>query len=330
MPRAFVWTLAGLNAALALAGAAYAARLGVPGSVAAPVVAAFLLQISFYLAPGFPEVRAWLERRLRPAQLGAMLFAAAMVPYFAYSVPTGVFRWGAALHLAAIAGVLAFLFVLCPTRKPGLAWQDVVAVGTVAAAELGDWFRAIYLSPIEGVRIHILGRFMVIGVGAMACLSLRRIEGAGYQLAATWRDWKAGVQQFLWFAPAGVLLGAGTRFATYRPPSAEWWMVPLLALGTFAGVYLAVALFEELFFRGVLQNLLSRSLGHPLAAQALASALFGLVHLSFRSFPNWRFAVMGALAGWFYGQAWRRSGSVAASSITHALVVTIWKIWFPS
>ncbi|MBI3665693.1 MAG: CPBP family intramembrane metalloprotease [Acidobacteria bacterium] len=99
-------------------------------------------------------------------------------------------------------------------------------------------------------------------------------------------------------------------------------MYPFLVLGTFLGMYFIVALAEELFFRGILQNLATTSLGSAVGAQALASLLFGLSHLPFRRFPNWRFALLAAIAGWFYGQAYRERRSVVASSITHALVNT--------
>ena len=293
------------------------------------MVAAFLLQISFYLAAGFPGARRWLEQRLRPVQVGALLVLMGVVPYLVYSVPAGVFGWAALGKLAVIAGVPALAFVVAPTQSRGLVWQDVVVVGTVAVAELGNLFRGIYASPILGVRIEILGRFMILGVGAMAYLSLRRLEGSGYRLAWSWEEWKVGVKQFALFLPVGVVVGLGIGFMEYRPVQAQWWwMYPVLAVGTFLGIYLAVALFEELFFRGVLQNLISHSLGNPVAAQLVVSVLFGLTHLPFRAFPNWRFALLATIMGWFYGQAWRQGGSVVASSITHALVVTVWKLLF--
>ncbi len=330
MPRGFWWTLAVANAVLALAGAVYAGRLGLPASLAGPVVAAFLLQISFYMAAGCGGVRQWIEERLRPGQLAVGLTLAGIVPYLVYSVPTGVFAWAALGKLAVIAGVPAWVFVVAPTRRRDLTWQDLVVLLTVAVAELGRVYRGIYVSPLEGVRIEILGRFMILGVGAMAYLSLRKIEGSGYRLGApSGEEWKAGLKQFALFLPVGVAVGLGIGFMGYRPVVVkEWWMYPLLIVGTGVGMYLVVALYEELFFRGVWQNLTSHSLGSPVAAQVVTSVLFGLVHLTFREFPNWRFAVLGAITGWFYGQAWRQGRSVVASGITHALVVTLWKLLF--
>jgi hypothetical protein len=291
------------------------------------VAAAFLLQLSFYLAAGVPAARRWLEQRLRPGQLGALLVAAAVAPYLVYSVPTGLFQFPALAKLAAIAAVPGLLFVFFPVRRPGLSWQDLVVVATVAGVELSKVFRTIYASPLDGVRLDILGRFLILTVGVVAYLSLRRLPGCEFRLAATWADWKAGVREFALFLPLGVAVGLALRFMGYRTPAVEWWLLPIVAVGTFVGIYLAVALFEELFLRGVLQNLTTRSFGYPLAVQAVVSLLSGLAHLPFREFPNWRFALLAALAHWFYGQAWRRGG-LGAASIAHALVVTVWRLWF--
>jgi membrane protease YdiL (CAAX protease family) len=52
------------------------------------------------------------------------------------------------------------------------------------------------------------------------------------------------------------------------------------------------------------------------------------VHLWFRTFPNWRLAILAAVAGVFYGAAFNRTKSIRASMVTHALVVTTWRVFF--
>ena len=54
----------------------------------------------------------------------------------------------------------------------------------------------------------------------------------------------------------------------------------------------------------------------------MATLAFGLVHLPFRSFPNWRFALVATVAGFFYGRAYSLSGGIRAAMVTHALVNT--------
>jgi membrane protease YdiL (CAAX protease family) len=56
--------------------------------------------------------------------------------------------------------------------------------------------------------------------------------------------------------------------------------------------------------------------------------LFGLAHLGFRQFPNWRFAVVAGVAGVFYGLAYRRGGGIRSAMVAHAFTVTAWKTLF--
>ena len=317
-----------MNVALAVAGAVFAGRQGIPPAVAAPIVAAFLLQFSFYLVPGFPAARRYVEERLSPEGIAAMALIAAVVPYLVYSLPTGRFYWEGLGRLLIAAGAPVTVLTIWPTRRRGLTWQDAVVLAGIGTVELGGWYRQIYLSPVPGVTIDFLGRIMMIGVAATAFLSLRKLEGSGYQLWASRADWKTGLIQAGCFLPVGVLLGAAIGFGRYRPVPVPSWIYPALGVGIFLGMYAAVALFEELLFRGVLQNLTTATLGRPRTAQILASVVYGLVHLPFRSFPNWRFALLAAVAGWFYGQAYRQRGSVVPAAVAHALVVTVWRLWF--
>jgi membrane protease YdiL (CAAX protease family) len=39
-------------------------------------------------------------------------------------------------------------------------------------------------------------------------------------------------------------------------------------------------------------------------------------------------AAVSAVAGCFYGMAYRKTGSIRSSMVTHALVVTVWRTLF--
>ncbi|MGA2438893.1 MAG: CPBP family intramembrane glutamic endopeptidase, partial [Acidobacteriaceae bacterium] len=70
-----------------------------------------------------------------------------------------------------------------------------------------------------------------------------------------------------------------------------------------------------------------RRLGRT-AALLTTAVLFGLAHFNKRAAHfNWRYVALAALAGIFYGRAWRRDRRVGASAITHALVDTVWSQW---
>ena len=89
------------------------------------------------------------------------------------------------------------------------------------------------------------------------------------------------------------------------------WKTAAVAVVTFAAVLWVLAVAEEFFFRGVLQQLLARGLRSELLGWVAASILFGLVHLGFRQqFPNWQFALLATIAGLFYGRAYIQARSI--------------------
>lgn len=317
-----------MDALLALGAAIYAASRHLPEAVVIPIVAAFLMQISFYLALGFPEMRGWLARCFSPPRLAAIAVVWAMTPYLIYSLPTGVFRFSALAKLGGLAGTLSFVFIVFPVKGSRLTWPDVLAAGTIAAALLSGVLRQVYLSPIPGLRLESMGHVMIIGLGAMAFLCLRQVEGTGFRFQTSREEWKTGIKQLLLFLIPGAPLALLTGAVHFQPVRTEPWLYPLQAAGTFLGMYAVVALSEELFFRGVLQNLSAANLGGTTPAQAAASIIFGLCHLPFRGFPNWRFAALATLLGWFCGQAYRETRSVVASSLTHALAISAWRLIF--
>jgi membrane protease YdiL (CAAX protease family) len=102
----------------------------------------------------------------------------------------------------------------------------------------------------------------------------------------------------------------------------------LLGIGAFVPILWVVALSEEFFFRGLLQQWIEQWTGNPNMALVVAALVFGCAHLGFhRIFPNWRWAIVAAILGIFCGLAWRNSRSVQAAMVTHALIVTVWQVF---
>src|SRR5207249_3826082 len=102
---------------------------------------------------------------------------------------------------------------------------------------------------------------------------------------------------------------------------------PLAAGAAIFGTFLLIAIPEEVFFRGILQNLLETRLGR-IGALIVAAALFGLSHFNKRATFNWRYVILATLAGIFYGRAWRANRQILASAITHTAVDVVWSLWF--
>jgi uncharacterized protein len=77
----------------------------------------------------------------------------------------------------------------------------------------------------------------------------------------------------------------------------------------------AAPVFEELFFRGLLQPLLSRTFGTAIGI-ILTAALFGFLHLSEYA-GVWQYAVAITLVGFALGYVRLRSGSLIPSTVMH-------------
>jgi uncharacterized protein len=305
---------------LGAGGLLYAREKGIPMWAAVPVLAAFLIEYLFYLVPGFEAARESIAAALPDLQLGLLLGASALLPYLVYSLGTHQFHWLALVRLAALSFAVSLWYVVLP-RAP---WSDALFLALLAAVVLRRFFDPIFLPPLAALRVEILGQLALIHLGAMAALLQRRVPPAAFGFLPDRREWAVGLRYFLFFLPIGFPAALLLHLVRFSPAGLIWWKV----IGTFFGILWVVALSEEFFFRGLLQTWLRHWTASPLAALALASATFGLCHLGFRGFPNWRMAIVAALAGCFYGRAFQQARSIRAGMVTHALVVTVWRAIF--
>jgi len=290
------------------------------------VTPAFLVEFVFYLAPGFEEVRAAFGRLGGKSLRAALLAISAVIPYAIEAPFTGTFTWHFFSALLAVALVASFWYV-----GMDASWlYDLAFLAFMGAVYLSRSFERGYGHPASHVALGILGQLMWIRLGLMAVLSVRGMGEIRFGFVPAAREWRVGVQFYALFLPVAVALAYLLNFVHYRPQPLEWWKFVLLLIGTFFAFLWVVALAEEFFFRAFLQVLLAKRMGSDWAGLAVASVIFGLAHLWFRSFPNWRFAIVGGAAGVFYGLAFLRAGSIRASMVTHALVVTTWRMFFVS
>jgi len=308
--------LAVLWVAGSIGGFIYSQQKDIPAGVALAVLAAMLVELSLYAGLAFPAVRercAGLENRLP-----FWLWASAIVPYGLYCL-AGPFSWEALALLVLLAGVASWWFVLLPRNS----FFDLAFLALMAGVTLAKLFGVVYPPPVEGLRVDILGQLMWIRLGVITVLVLRKFDGIGFGFLPARREWLIGLLHFALFMPIGIALMYGLGFARFVPAAGWWWKWP----GTFIGILWVVALSEEFFFRGILQQYLMRWFGAA-AGLALTALLFGAVHLGYREFPNWSFAAMAAVAGWFYGRACIKGEGIRAAMVAHALTVATWRTLF--
>lgn len=282
---------------------------------------ALLLEALLYFLPVWtPFARRFssLDRRLQCA----LIWLSGILPVLLLNIAQGIVP--ADLSLLAIAlGIVCLWYLLLPQRP----LADLLLLAILAAFILLPWFERLYPSPAGTIKLNSLTKLLWLRIGIAIFLFPRKWKVPGFGLWPQKRDWIVGTQQFLLFL--AILLPVGFYFKVLRLqlPRVELWVLPFLALGTFLGVLFFVAFGEEFFFRGVLQKTLIQGLG-KWPGIVVSSMAFGAVHLPFRSFPNWRFALLAAVAGIFYGLAFERAKSLRAAMVSHALVVTVWTVLF--
>ncbi len=258
-------------------------------------------------------------RRLRARALRALLPGLLLIAYVVYALPRGEFRAAYAIVLFAIPVAQAALLEFLPPANNDLSWQDVVALLLVGLPVEFGWLRGTWPHP----GLASAPKLLLVDATLYSFLAIRTLPGVGYDFRFRWRDLAIGLREWAFFAPIGIGLGLALHFIQFRGWGFSGWNFAAGWLVTF----FFVAIPEELFFRGLLQNLLEPRLG-PRGALAAAAPIFGLSHFN-KPLPfNWRYVLLATIAGVFYGRAWRDRRRLASSGITHATVDVVWGIWF--
>ena len=282
------------------------------------ILAALLTLIPFFWAAFCPKslqlagrMPVWL-RLLAPALLG--------LPYVLVSGSNGLFRWTwVALYtlLPILISVLLYRASLADPEQRG-DWRDLLILVFLGLAVDLRWFE-----PAWGSRLAIFNKILLLDAGIYGFLAIRQLGQVGFDLRLRLRDLRIGLLWLAAYTPIAVALGLWLGFLHFHPFAPSPWRVLLAWILTF--FFIAVP--EELFFRGWMQNLLERRVGR-VRSLLITSALFGLSHFNKRATHfNGRYVLLATLAGIFYGLAWRQQRRIGASAITHASADTIWSVW---
>ncbi len=280
-----------------------------------------LLEAIFYFLPAWPAFERRFAALDRWLQCG-LIWLSGLLPILLLNAAQGIVPTD--LSLVAVAlGIVCLWYLLLPQRP----MADLLLLALLAAFILLPWFEGLFPSPAGGPKLNSLNKLLWLRIGIAIFLFPRKWKVAGFGLWPKRRDWIVGIQQFLYFLAIMLPIGFYFKVLRFQLPKVELWMMPFLTVATFFGVLLFVAYGEEFFFRGVLQQTLIHGLGRW-PGIIVSSMAFGAVHLPFRSFPNWRFALLAAVAGIFYGLAFERAKSMKAAMVAHAFVVTVWTVLF--
>jgi len=285
----------------------------------ANILAAIFTLLPLLAAAFFGKKLAGLCAEFPPA---LRLFGPAVlcVPYLMVACSSGTFHWRWLALYALLPVILSTLLWQAGRADPERRgnWRDFLVLATLGLAVDLRWFE-----PAWPAHLAVFNKMLLLDAGIYGMLVLRQLDGVGYDLRLRPRDLGIGLRECAFYAPVAIALGLKIGFLHLHPDLPSLPRVTATLVFTF----LFIAVPEELFFRGWMQNLLERRIGHY-PALLLTAALFGLAHFNKRSVTfNWRYVVLAAIAGIFYGRAWRQERRVGASAITHACVDTIWSIW---
>lgn len=295
----------------------YLRHYALPAPAAISIYLAFTLLLLLALAPGF---QSHLTLPARSPTLW-LLIPIWCLPYFLYAAGTGDFRWTSLFKLLAIAVPPLLIYSRFPLRKAhGFSWQDACVAVLLITFVLSGQMRGIWNVPTN---LDFMTRLFLVSVASWCWKLVRVVPELGYSFGISGEVVKGAAINFGLFAAIAIPSSLALHFTRWNPR----WLGLAPFLLNYVEIFLFIALLEELFFRGFLQTLLSKSVNSWIVGQTFVSCLFGLFHILHAPFPNWRYVLLASVAGWFYGSAFRQSGSLMASSLLHAAVDTVWRTW---
>lgn len=111
--------------------------------------------------------------------------------------------------------------------------------------------------PIDGVSFDSIYRMMMILVTVYAFVVVRRLGGVGFWIDASWRKLWTAIWVWALYIGLVMVVGINMGFIVYEGfwnnDRGSWEEIFI----RFLTIFLHTALFEELFFRGLLQNMLA-------------------------------------------------------------------------
>lgn len=285
----------------------------------ANIAAALLTLLPFLAVAFFPKT---IAARVRALPVWVQLASPALlsIPYVLVACAAGVFRPQWLALYAALPVAIAVLLWQAARVDPDQRgnWRDFLVLAALGLAVDLRWCEGAWPA-----HLAILNKILLLDAGIYGFVLIRRLDGTGFDLRLRLKDAGIGLREAVFYTPLAIVLGLSLGFLHVH----REWPGPGPVAGAWLFTFFFIAVPEELFFRGWLQNLLEKRIGRY-GALFLTACLFGLAHFNKRTTSfNWRYVLLAALAGIFYGRAWRAQRRVGASSFTHATVDAIWSLW---
>lgn len=246
--------------------------------------------------------------------------------YSIFSPVASTFSPSLFLRLLMWFFVPVLVFSLGEQRRDQLTWREAFAI-------LALWLPIEYgqlagydIVFNKNIQIPALP-FAAPAFGLYLFTILKHTSGVGFTFRLGGRDFLWAAIGLLMLAPLLIPLGTSLGFIRFSTLDLNAWKTLELLLG----IYFLVALPEELLFRGIIQNLLGKSVlgrwGFPLPL-FLAAVIFGFSHYNNFNPPDWRYVFLATIAGLVYGYVYIRTGKTTASALVHTGVNFCWAVLF--
>lgn len=277
-----------------------------------------------YLTLLAPPAQSWLRRRV----VGN--------PSLIWSVPGSLAALGLAVTLAApsspwekavlwplcTAGAVAIVVLDRGTEASGLR---LVGVALVLGVLAGAWESTLFIRVPGGTKIG-LAFFAALDLALFLFIAVKPLRSFDVRFGLSARELAFSGGALAALVVAALPVGLAIGFLGWEPK----WQGASHAAARLFGLIIFVGLPEEMLFRGLVQEGLSR-LWTPRAGWIIASLLFGLAHITKHAPPlNWRYALVASLAGLAYGWVYARTGKLSAAAVTHGAADWIWSTYLVS
>jgi uncharacterized protein len=316
-----------LGTLLSAAGALFAASflverepVGVP--LVATLVCLFLLLLPYFFF-GLTSLPDQLARCI-DRRASRLLAAAALllIPYVIYAIGTNTLTLERFLKLALLVFGPVILLATAARLATRLTWPDALTILALWLPLDFRVFRDVWAWP-EGGGAYVMNVVLAVDLALLLFVAFRRLDGVGYRFRVAQKDLLAFGVNLAMCLVLVVPIGLATGFVRINPD-----IDPLGFVASFVAIFLTIALPEELLFRGLIQNFLQKTWRRAILALVVTSIVFGLAHLNNGPSPDWRYAVLASIAGFFYGRAYLQSGGLMAPSLVHASIDAVWRGFF--
>ncbi len=236
-------------------------------------------------------------------------------------VPSPLTTMEIAMRIGAF--MLPALLLLLTTReqKKRLNFLFVCAVLSLWYAVEFDAFPHVTVAPeitLTYFQLAVLPLFLYVLAAA------GRFGKLGLDFGPSPRNISIASTNLGMFAVIAVPVGLISGYLTSRFAGPT----PVEAVARAAGIFLLVALPEEMLFRGAILTYAEDTFGwSPALVIVVTSVLFGTAHLNNPPNIGWYF-VLATLAGVFYARTFMATRNVTASATIHAAVNWVWWLLF--